>query len=99
TRLSRDWSSDVCSSDLHTRYLLREALPLGAGFVIRRTNLHVSTILLTVLAGSATVGLYNSAYRFLQMVEVGALTLSSVLFPVFRSEERRVGKECGSRRR
>lgn len=67
----------------HTRYLLREALPLGAGFVIRRTNLHVSTILLTVLAGSATVGLYNSAYRFLQMVEVGALTLSSVLFPVF----------------
>lgn len=67
----------------HMRYILGEALPLGAGFVIRRTNLHVSTVLLTVLAGSATVGIYNSAYRFLQMVEVGALTLSSVLFPVF----------------
>jgi len=67
----------------HARYLLGEAMPLGAGVVIRRLNIHLCTILLTTLAGSTAVGLYNSAYRFLQMVEVGAVTLSSVLFPVF----------------
>ena len=65
----------------HVAYLMREALPLGAGVVLRRFNVHLHTFLLTGLAGAMAVGLYNSAYRFLQMIEVGALALASVLFP------------------
>lgn len=65
----------------YVSYLVREALPLGAGVVLRRFNVHLHTFLLTGLAGAMAVGLYNSAYRFLQMIEVGALALSGVLFP------------------
>jgi O-antigen/teichoic acid export membrane protein len=65
----------------HWRYLAREALPLGAGVVLRRLTIHMHTLLLTVLSGTVAVGLFNSAYRFLQMAEIGALTLASVLFP------------------
>lgn len=63
------------------RYLVREAVPLGAGVVLRRLTVHLCTFLLAVLAGSVAVGLYNSAYRFTQMTEVGAVALATVLFP------------------
>lgn len=65
----------------YVSYMMREALPLGAGVVLRRFNVHLHTFLLTGLAGAVAVGIYNSAYRFLQMIEVGALALASVLFP------------------
>lgn len=63
------------------RYLIKEAVPLGAGVVLRRLTVHLCTFLLAVLAGSVAVGLYNSAYRFTQMTEVGAVALATVLFP------------------
>jgi O-antigen/teichoic acid export membrane protein len=65
----------------HWRYLLKEAMPLGAGVVLRRLTIHMHTLMLTALSGAVAVGLYNSAYRFLQMIEIGAVTLAGVLVP------------------
>jgi O-antigen/teichoic acid export membrane protein len=61
--------------------VLRESVPLGAGMLLRRMTVHLGTVLLAVLATSAAVGLYNSAYRVLQMAEIAAIGLVGVLFP------------------
>src|SRR5690606_40622688 len=71
TRFSRDWSSDVCSSDLHSQTPAVVAVPRDRG--------------------SRTVGAPVSD------------TLVPAVVPerrglASRSEERRVGKECRSRR-
>src|SRR5690606_39632031 len=76
TRFSRDWSSDVCSSDLLklirdlTPYLRRHVWALAVAFVLILVNAYVST-LAPIIPGRAIDG--------------------------FRSEERRVGKECRTR--
>jgi O-antigen/teichoic acid export membrane protein len=67
----------------HWRYLLGESIPMGVGLVLRRMTIHLGTFLLAALAGAVAVGLYNSAYRFLQMIEIGAVAVTGVLFPVF----------------
>ena len=64
------------------RYLVREALPLGISLVLRKMTLHVDTFLLAFLSTTIAVGLFNSAYRFIQMIEIATLGLCSVLFPV-----------------
>src|SRR5690606_39312050 len=38
TRFSRDWSSDVCSSDLHRRYLINNYLDTIRGTVFRQVK-------------------------------------------------------------
>src|SRR5690606_40255706 len=69
TRFSRDWSSDVCSSDLFV-YVIA---PLGA----------ISCLFIMK-------GLPRTAWeRFGIWLALGVI--------VYRSEERRVGKECRSR--
>src|SRR5690606_40155535 len=87
TRFSRDWSSDVCSSDLWVGQL-------GA---------YVSDILQMLLGHSAwwlpLVGLrvWLGALA-LWMRRDTARSVARVPVPVeTRSEERRVGKECRSR--
>jgi O-antigen/teichoic acid export membrane protein len=72
----------------HLRYLLKEAMPLGAAVVLRRFTVHLSTFLLTALSGVAAVGLYNAAYRFVQMIEIGAIALASVLFPALAKAQK-----------
>src|SRR5690606_39517710 len=67
TRFSRDWSSDVCSSDL----LIEKALER--------------------FSGSSYSGIYKHNGTFCPEPR---LTFS---IHEFRSEERRVGKECRSR--
>src|SRR5690606_40359995 len=73
TRFSRDWSSDVCSSDL-----LADEPPPGGH---------------SRLAGQAACDLRPQLLvPAIQLVEGRAVVLLA------RSEERRVGKECRSRR-
>src|SRR5690606_40112537 len=89
TRFSRDWSSDVCSSDLGEVFdcALAEYL-IWAG--AKNENMFCdSAKMLTrsendkeLLKELGLIGLYNEI----------ELPLSYVLFN--RSEERRVGKEC-----
>src|SRR5699024_11564388 len=79
TRSKRDWSSDVCSSDL--TFFLSRAMPGDP---------------IDVMAGRLTQG-------GMSMAEARAIAINSLaydpdapLLRQWRSEERRVGKECGS---
>src|SRR5690606_39346280 len=78
TRFSRDWSSDVCSSDLEDVLLEFDRVAELAGGKRERS---VSQFRAEILARDP--------------VPVAAAALAAVLR--IRSEERRVGKECGSR--
>src|SRR5690606_40998422 len=85
TRFSRDWSSDVCSSDLYQRRIL-VALDNG-------TAEH-QAVFFRILQGITQIG-------FASQLHIGGGTLlranqrrGAVGQLVKRSEERRVGKEC-----
>src|SRR5690606_39616862 len=78
TRFSRDWSSDVCSSDLGRR-AGRGEHPDGAG-------------------GGVAVRQPAVAHATQPLAQRTRRTQPSVRTQSSRSEERRVGKECRSRR-
>src|SRR3712207_7629430 len=81
TRYWRDWSSDVCSSDLTARDLktmLREVVIAGTG---KRAQ----------VAGYDVAGKTGTAWKFDERLK----KVNSAKY--VRSEERRVGKECRSR--
>src|SRR5690606_39962383 len=94
TRFSRDWSSDVCSSDLNPEQEEAEEIinveykgaPLEIGF-----NVSYLVDVLTVLA-SETVQMTLSDSN--SSVLIQASDNNSSLYVVMRLEERRVGKEC-----
>src|SRR5690606_39900851 len=96
-RFSRDWSSDVCSSDLRARLVAEDAVGGGDGVVLE-------------LLGFEEDGQGGDGRR-LGLVDLGAdraAALSEVLGRLgqdplappspeaVRSEERRVGKACTS---
>src|SRR5690606_40581644 len=85
TRFSRDWSSDVCSSDLQQK-------PAGvlSGGECNRLNLA-----LTLKQGGILI-LLDEPTNDLDVETLGSLENALENFPgcaVVRSEERRVGKE------
>src|SRR3712207_8348322 len=73
TRYWRDWSSDVCSSDLVAYEVLSLSLYVLCAFARRDLNSQESALKYFLL------GAFSSALL------------------LYRSEERRVGKECRSR--
>src|SRR2546421_5653038 len=82
TRSDRDWSSDVCSSDLlREREFVAAARAVGAG-PTRLIFRHVLPNAAAPIIVSAALGIGNVI-----LLEAG----------LSRSEERRVGKECRSR--
>src|SRR5207249_9449291 len=88
TRSKRDWSSDVCSSDLGPRFVhvpLSQRKASGSW-----SSSYVSpTICPTLLMAFASL---------VTLLGSGAPSCVKVPFSHRRSEERRVGKECRSRR-
>src|SRR5690606_40779854 len=85
TRFSRDWSSDVCSSDLASfRPAINNELSLGSSLA-RWTTVY------------ATNGTINTSDRNLKTNILPISYGLSVVNAIKRSEERRVGKECRSR--
>src|SRR3989475_2901059 len=82
TRFDCDWSSDVCSSDL-----------LGA--------IHFPILLAAHRSAASLVAFFSGAAHSPRTSRLSRhlLLLSESLLPrfLFRSEERRVGKECRSR--
>jgi len=62
--------------------IIVDSIPLGLAMLLRKLTVHLDTVLLIILSTAFAVGLYSSAYRVLQMVEIAAIALSGVLFPV-----------------
>src|SRR5699024_11225455 len=89
TRSKRDWSSDVCSSDLFLHHIDNQIIRavvdtdyLSLIYIIARFNQKDSAVLQTFQRITGYLTLFQSDKR-----TAGAA----------RSEERRVGKECGCR--
>src|SRR3546814_11255127 len=83
-----DWSSDVCSSDLLGQHLAAD--PDGIGIDARIEvipDLRLEFRLVGGLLQHVLVGRGNAGESFL---------VRGAADPAFRSEERRVGKECVS---
>src|SRR5690606_39565713 len=94
-RFSRDWSSDVCSSDLRAgdRHIAREltGIPTPVVLVVNKLDL--------VEDKAATLSAFGELGSFAHVAPVSALTGEGTRELVDwiverRSEERRVGKEC-----
>src|SRR3989440_7717176 len=83
TRSDRDWSSDVCSSDLAMGGV-DAVVHLAAESHVDRANLAAGEFLRTNVGGTGTLLDAARELRIARFVQV-------------RSEERRVGKECRSR--
>src|SRR5690606_40956400 len=88
TRFSRDWSSDVCSSDLER---LEAALSLHHPRELREVGLE--PILLLVRTGRVAKVRDHLIDRVLQREELTLCTDVDRAGEIARSEERRVGKQ------
>src|SRR5207253_5430866 len=86
TRWPRDWSSDVCSSDLIGPYRLEATLPGFRSFVQSGIVLQVNS--------SPVINLVLEVGQVSEQVEVQANAALVETRSSSRSEERRVGKEC-----
>src|SRR5699024_11818224 len=92
TRSKRDWSSDVCSSDLP-----QMGLPLMLRLVLIRTGTPV--ISAKAVKTSARKGLWSPLTVWTRAVSLvwitaGMRARARSVTPLARSEERRVGEEC-----
>src|SRR5690606_40267624 len=92
TRFSRDWSSDVCSSDLNKYLRLFWTLFVGGvGFVV-------------LIFALANFGVFGDMPTFDELENPNSSLATEIIsadgktIGKFRSEERRVGKECRSLR-
>src|SRR2546430_9093326 len=81
TRFDCDWSSDVCSSDLQFTYILEGALRFLVGDEAEEIVVRAGEVL------HLPANVPHEAHALEDTLDVD----------VFRSEERRVGKECRSR--
>src|SRR5690606_39596231 len=88
TRFSRDWSSDVCSSDLLNPEL---ALQGCKQRIAIKRNVVVALTLRRIDSSHRRIGIAEQTLCF------SNLGLNLVGLRTLRSEERRVGKECRSR--
>src|SRR5690606_40473384 len=93
TRFSRDWSSDVCSSDLSDSIYISNNITVD--------NLHPVSSFLGKLGNPERGGLGLAEFKRRQALHREAEIAAMKDVPEFirkRSEERRVGKESVSRR-
>src|SRR5690606_39500155 len=96
TRFSRDWSSDVCSSDLQITELYAQRRErffksLAFEFIARVVGC------LEIFCTAKAIGLNMSIVQSL-IISSGSSLFANLIFffPMQRSEERRVGKEFRS---
>src|SRR5207247_6591476 len=95
TRSTRDWSSDVCSSDLAAILNIQVVVPPGS--VTEAFETIVDSFLARAIESRReSQSLTTLRDTLLPKLMCGALRIDD---PERRSEERRVGKECRSRRR
>src|SRR3546814_12260227 len=89
----RDWSSDVCSADRQARALpgitLSNGVPDGSGLVVTSMETDGQASRLGIRVGDGVVSLDGMPIRSLDQASAYLLRHDR------RSEERRVGEECG----
>src|SRR5690606_40740489 len=95
TRFSRDWSSDVCSSDL----VLTVGLFLGGQAFLGRFSTWANPAVFILVVIAVILAVINAGgFGEVMAVRVVDSAVTPLVFITCRSEERRVGKECSSRR-
>src|SRR5690606_40474745 len=98
-RFSRDWSSDVCSSDLPFRIWFEQGAPglTASDWISLLGRVFLFSALLWLLCESGVR--VNSAIVIVTAASF-AIELAQLWLPdqTGRSEERRVGKECSAAR-
>src|SRR5690606_40235872 len=96
TRFSRDWSSDVCSSDLTSHPSKNN------GYTISYSGMHCRKTNITDTITSTTTAPHEYATYLCTYSKTRSNSTDHTSTPNIpsanRSEERRVGKECKSRR-
>src|SRR5690606_40363367 len=92
TRFSRDWSSDVCSSDLE-KQLARNVVPDTLALSDRFAEVGMALQLQLQVALKRLFDVFADQ-QLAQILQVGQPTEEE---NALRSEERRVGKECRAR--
>lgn len=80
TRLSRDYRA--------AWRMLVESLPLGLAELLRRVNWQVGRMLLAAFSGPVAVGLFSSAYKFVDAAKPFAQNLTLPLFPLLARQAR-----------
>src|SRR5207245_7140513 len=97
TRCYRDWSSDVCSSDLPEAAVAPVRASGGDGLMIGDKDVeHVARLARLALTESERARMREQLSAILQYIDkLKAVDVEGV-DPTSRSEERRVGKECGA---
>src|SRR5207253_7046479 len=93
TRWPRDWSSDVCSSDLNRNMKKYFVVVLHLGYWL--VYLSLVSYFYRLMPGVHKPGLL--AALFFSKMTIFAILPALLGFYGFRSEVRRVGKECSSR--
>lgn len=63
------------------KYLVLESIPIGFSMLFRKATLHVDTLLLKAISTPLALGLFNAAYRIIQIVEMIPFTLSIPMYP------------------
>ncbi|MBU6952879.1 flippase [Hahella sp. HN01] len=63
------------------KYVLFESVPIGLSMMCRRATLHVDTLILKAMAAPLALGLFNAAYRVIQIIEMLPFTLSIPIYP------------------
>src|SRR5690606_39732910 len=94
TRFSRDWSSDVCSSDLVIEPYGRFKAKVPIGFIDEEKIAQSNLILVTAITPTKA-GIGKTTVSIGLALGLQKLGKNAVL--ALRSEERRVGKECSAR--
>src|SRR5207249_9501520 len=95
TRSKRDWSSDVCSSDLNSVCAMAVGTMPQAGLVAQVPFVDLAR------EHDPLIGELQAAFN--RVLEANAYILGEEVaafeaqFAAYRSEERRVGKECRGR--
>ena len=78
------------------RRILQLALPIGVASVCASLNSRVGTLLLGELRTDHEVGIYNAAFRFLDVAAMGGVLLVTPLIPIFA--QRAIGDRPGMAR-
>src|SRR5690606_40576684 len=96
TRFSRDWSSDVCSSDLVVAIASDCPPGLHEARVMTRLGVSSSRIFNVSTLPEVTRQKPNTTLETAMPIEVGSICNAVMTAQAVRSEERRVGKRPAS---